>query len=151
MSIQKLIRRSGVKLSVASESEGTPGTPDTAVNVGRPKNQIQINDSRGTQTITDFETAASAINEQITDGRTVSVTWTANLVVDDPGFEKIEDLYNNDELAWLKIEATAIDGTTKKTWGYQGFISDLSITFQESGVAEVSVTFTASALYDWEP
>lgn len=147
MSVEKLIRRSGVKLSVADES--TPGTPGSPVNIGRPKNQIQINDSRGTQQITDFETAADAINEQITDGRTVSVAFTTNLVVDDAGFVKLEELYNADEIAYLKLEATAIDGTTKKTWGYKGFISDLSITFQESGVAEASVTFTASALHTW--
>lgn len=147
MSVEKLIRRSGVKLSVAGES--TPGTPQSPVNIGRPKNQIQINDSRGTQTITDFETAADAINEQITDGRTVSVAFTTNLVVDDAGFVKLEELYNADEIAYLKLEATAIDGTTKKTWGYKGFISDLSITFNESGVAEASVTFTASALHEW--
>jgi len=145
VNVQKLIRRSGVKLFIAGKS--TSGTLESFVSVGRPKNQIRINDSRGTQQITDFETAASGINEQITEGRTVSMTWTANLVVDDPGFKKIETLYCNDARAWLKIEATALDGTTKKTWVYTGFVSDLSVTFNESGVAEVSVTFAADAVW----
>lgn len=150
MSLDKLIRRSGVQLSIAEEKSGAPGTPDTPVKFGRPKGQIQISDSRGTQTITDFETAASAINEQITDGRTAQVSWTANLVVDDAGYELAEELYNADAVAWLKIEATAIDGVTKKVWGFKGFISEFSHTLQESGVAEVSVVFTAAELYEWE-
>jgi len=147
MSIEKLIRRSGVKLSIAGVGVG--GAPESPVNFGRPKNQIQISDSRGTQQITDFETAAEAINQQITDGRTVSISWTANLVVDDPGYLKAEELYEGDLIAFLKVEATAIDGTTKKVWGYKGFLSDFSHTFQESGVAEVSCVFTASETYDW--
>ncbi len=149
MSVQKLIRRSGVKLSIAAEKALTPGTPDTPVSVGRPKQAININDSRGTQTITDFDTAAAAIADQITEGRTVSVSWTSNLVTDDAGLVLLETAYNDDELVWLKIEATAIDGTTKKTWGYVGFINQLNITLNESGVAEASITFAASELYTW--
>ncbi|MCK9513753.1 MAG: hypothetical protein M0R28_21360 [Pigmentiphaga sp.] len=148
MSVQKLIRRSGVKLSVAPESV-TPGTPDTAISVGRPKGQISINDSRGVQQITDFDTAASAIADQITDGRTVTVSWTSNLVTDDAGLVALETAYNADELVYLKIVATAIDGTTTKTWGYVGFISQLNITLNESGVAEASVSFAASGLHTW--
>lgn len=149
MSVQKLIRRSGVKLSVAAEASGTPGTPDTPVSVGRPKQSININDSRGVQQITDFDTVATAIADQITEGRTVSISWTTNLVTDDAGYELIEEAYNQDELVWLKIEATAIDGVTKKTWGYVGFINQLNTTLNESGVAEASITFAATELYTW--
>lgn len=149
MSVKKLIRRSGVKLSIAKELTATPGTPDAAVSVGRPKQAININDSRGVQQITDFDTAAAAIADQITEGRTVSVSWTSNLVTDDAGLVLLEAAYNADELVWLKIEATAIDGATTKTWGYVGFISQLNITLNESGVAEASVTFSASELYTW--
>lgn len=148
MSVQKLIRRSGVKLSVAPES-ATPGTPGTAVSVGRPKQAININDSRGVQQITDFDTAASAIADQITDGRTVTISWTSNLVTDDVGLVALETAYNADEIVYLKIVATAIDGTTTKTWGYVGFVSQLNITLNESGVAEASVSFAASGLHTW--
>ncbi len=136
-------------ITVSYSYTATGSTPGTPVSVGRPKQAININDSRGTQTITDFDTVASAIADQITEGRTVSISWTSNLVTDDDGFEAIEEAYNADELVWLKIEATAIDGVTKKTWGYLGFINQLNVTLNESGVAEGSFTFAATELYTW--
>ena len=132
MSIQKLIRRSGVKLRIAKEDDTTPGTPGAFVSVGRVKNQIQLNDSRGTQTITDFETAADAISQQITDGRTVGMTFTTNLVTDDAGYTLAETQYKADELVWLEVEATAIDGSTVKEWGFIGFLNQFNHTFNET-------------------
>lgn len=149
MSIQKLIRRSGVTLKAAIEDSGGSGNPDTPVSIGRPKDQIRITDSRGVQTITDFSTAASAINEQITDGRTVEVTFSTNLVTDDAGYVLLETAYDADALVWLQITTTAIDGTTTKTWGYVGFVRQLNVTLNESGVSTTDIAIACSEVYDW--
>src|SRR5690606_23308409 len=105
-------------------------------------------DGRGTQTITDFETAADAISQQITDGRTVTINFTTNLIVDDDGYELLEENYRADELVWLVAEATAIDGTTTKAWGFVGFINQNNVNRNESGVAEASMAFVANAEYE---
>lgn len=139
----------GDAITVSYTYTATGTTPGTLVSIGRPKQAININDSRGVQQITDFDTVASAIADQITEGRTVSISWASNLVTDDAGYVLVEEAYNADDLVWLKIEATAIDGTTKKTWGYLGFINQLNSTLNESGVAEANITFAATELYTW--
>lgn len=133
MALTGLIRRAGVSLRIG------------AANFGRPKGQIQIQDSRGTQTITDFDTAAGDIYDTITEGRTVSLSWSANLVTSDAGYQAAKAAYEADTVVTVTVEAVA-EGGGAATWTYTGLFSQMNITLNESGVAECSFTFVASGV-----
>lgn len=142
MSVANFIRRSGVVLEVAPDAAGVAGA---YVAFGKPKNSIQVSDSRGTTQITDFSTSATAISQQVSEGRTVGINWTANLVLDDSGYTTAKTGYRNDNIMYVRVagtDARAVPLTL--TLEYRGYFTDFSHTFNEQGVAEVAVTFAAS-------
>jgi len=133
----------------SSASATTSGAPADAwmtdyVTFGRPKNSISITDSRGTQTITDFDTPENDFFDTITDGRTGSISWTSNLVTTDDGYYVGDGAYKFNLDARVKVSTETRDGDTSVDYEYEGIFSDRSFTFNESGVAEVSWTFNMS-------
>jgi len=133
----------------SSASATTSGTPANAwfasyVTFGRPKNSIAVSDSRGTQTITDFSTAEDNFFDTITDGRTGSISWTANLVTNDAGYYMADGAFRFNLDSRVKVTTVSRDGTLTKAYEYEGLFSDRSLTFNESGVAETSWTFAVS-------
>lgn len=127
----------------------TSGAPANAwltsyVTFARPKNSISVSDSRGTQTITDFDTAENDFFDTITDGRTGSISWTSNHVTDDSGYYVGDGAYKYNLDARVKVATTSRDGNLSETYEYEGIFSDRSITFNESGIAEASWTFNMS-------
>lgn len=148
MSVAKMIRRSGVKLSFAPESS-TPGTPDTAVSIGSPKGNIRITDGRSTITIDSFDNAIGAFQQQLTDARTGSINFTTNLITNDAGYAALKAAYEADEVGYLKLETESIDGTLEETYGWRVFISQFDHDFTTSGVAECAVTMVIESTHTW--
>lgn len=133
----------------SSASATTSGTPANAwlgsyVTFGRPKNAITITDSRGTQTITDFSTAEDDFFDTITDGRTGSISWTANLVTNDAGYYVADGAYRFNLDSRVKVATVSRDGTLTKNYEFEGVFSERTITLNESGVAETSWSFGIS-------
>lgn len=132
--------------SATATVTGTPANGWLAAYVafGRPKNAISVTDSRGTQTITDFTTPENDFFDTIADGRTGSISWTANLVTNDAGYYVADGAYRYNLDARVKIATVSRDGTLTKDYEYEGIFSEQSVTFNESGVAETSWTFNMS-------
>lgn len=132
--------------SASATTSGAPanGWLTSYVTFGRPKNSISISDSRGTQTITDFDSAEDDFFDTVTDGRTGSISWTSNHVTTDDGYYVGDGAYTFNLDARVKVATTTRDGATTKDYEYEGIFSDRSITFNESGIAEASWTFNMS-------
>jgi len=132
--------------SASATTSGTPANSYLAsyVAFGRPKSAITISDSRGTQTITDFTTPENDFFDTIADGRTGSISWTANLVTNDAGYYIADGAYKFNLDARVKVSTVSRDGTLTKDYEYEGIFSEQSVTFNESGVAETSWTFNMS-------
>lgn len=77
------------------------------------------------------------------EGRKVSITFNTNLIADDAGFAALEAAYTPNTSAFLLVRS-ARAGVIKQRWRYKGLVTSLSFTLNESGVAEASVTFTAT-------
>jgi hypothetical protein len=142
VSVANLITREGVILKVANDNAGTPGTYSTFARVA---GQINVSDSRNAIPISDFDTLFDQIVEQVRDGRTVSISWTSNLVIDDAGFLLARAAYEADTDLWLKIELTSRGGSASEDVEYFGGFTDFSVTYNESGVAQGNFTFAASS------
>jgi hypothetical protein len=143
VSVLNLITREGVTLNVANDTAGTPGS---YVRFVRPQGQITISDSRNAVPVSDFDTLFDAIIEQVRDGRQVSVSWNANLVIDDPGFLLARTAYESDSDLWLQLELTNRGGDASEDVEFLGGFTDFTVTLNESGVATGAFTFTASAV-----
>lgn len=132
MAVDKLHTRAGVSLRIG------------AANFGRPKGSININDQYGTTAVSDFDTAFGTIADQILEDRTISVSWTANLVTSDAGFTAAETAYEAGSLVTITVTTASVDGTNTKSWSYKGFLSQFNVTLNQTGVAEVAITFSAT-------
>jgi hypothetical protein len=142
MSVLDLIRRAGVTLEVSSD---TAGSPTGYVAFARPKNQITVQDQRGTTSITDFSTSATQISQQLTDGRNITISWSANLVIDDSGYATAKTGYRNDDTMYVQVTGVNTQGSPDTlTLEYRGFFSEFTHVFNESGAAEVNVSFVAA-------
>lgn len=143
MSVGNLITREGVALSVA---QNNAGAPDTYAAFGRVSGSITISDGRNAVPVTDFDTLFDAIVDQVRDGRTVTIAWTSNLVIDDAGFVLAKGEYESDSDCWLRLVTTTRDGTETETEEFFGGFTQFDRTFNESGVAQGSFTFTVSSV-----
>lgn len=141
MSVSKLITREGVTVSVAADSTGTPGT---FARLARVSGQVNINDSRNSVPVTDFDVQFDAIVDQIRDGRIVNLAWSSNLVIDDPGYLLARSQYESDSDCWIRIEETTRDGSVSRTRDFFGGFTQFNETLNESGVATGAFTFTVS-------
>lgn len=111
------------------------------VRVARPKGSISASDSRGVTTVNDFDTAEDAFFAKITDGRDGSLSWTANLVMNDVGYELTRGAFEGNLLARLRRRRTTIDGLVIRTHDWEGFVSRADETENETGVSECSHEF----------
>ncbi len=141
MSVSKLITREGVTVSVAEDNNGTPSTYQR---LARVSGQVNINDTRNSVPVTDFDVQFDAIVDQIRDGRTVSLAWNANLVLDDPGYILARAQYESDSDCWVRIEETSRDGSISRTREFFGGFTQFNETLNESGVGTGAFTFTVS-------
>lgn len=137
MSTAKMIRRSGVSLKFAPETGGTPGT---LVSIGSPKGNIRITDGRSTITVDSFDAPIGAFQQQLTDARTGSISFTTNLIADDAGYLALKTAYEADQPGYLLVEGESIDGTATVELGYKVFISQFDHDFNTTNVAECAVT-----------
>jgi hypothetical protein len=143
MSVSNLISREGVSVSVAADSTGTPGTYQK---FARVSGSVTVSDGRNSVPITDFDTLFDAIVDQVRDGRTVSLTWTSNLVISDDGYLLAKAQYEGDSDCWIRLETTTRDGAVSETEEFFGGFTQFDRTYNESGVATGSFTFTVSSV-----
>ena len=143
MAVGNLITREGVVLSVAQEGSSGPGTFSA---FGRVSGSINVSDGRNAVPVTDFDTLFDAIVDQVRDGRTVSLSWTSNLVIDDVGYVLAKGLYEQDEDCYLKLTTTTRDGSETETETFFGGFTQFDRTYNESNVAQGSFTFAVSSV-----
>lgn len=125
-------------LKTANDSSFT--TPTTIARVS----SLTINDSYDVQSVDDFDAAIGTIIDQVLGGRTVSVSFDANLVLSDAGFQAINDDYKAGTYTYLEITMADTE-TTATTFTYQlgGYWSQRNVSGQKP-VATASWTFVAS-------
>jgi hypothetical protein len=104
MAKKELVESKNVTVSIAGESTTTPGTPDTFLELFRT-NSVDINDSKNIATVTDMDTVAGQIADQITQERTVGLTIPMNLVISSAGYKKAHALYKAGDYAYMRIVA----------------------------------------------
>lgn len=143
MSVGNLITREGVALSVANDAAGSPGAYSA---FGRVSGSITVSDGRNAVPVTDFDTLFDAIVDQVRDGRTVTLAWTSNLVIDDAGYVLAKANFEQDDDCWLRLVTTTRDGTETETEEFFGGFTQFDRTYNESGVAQGSFTFTVSSV-----
>lgn len=140
--VQRLVPRNTAALQFALYAGAVPTTWLTIV----PKGSISVTDSIGTQTYPDFGTALGALAAMAPDGqRTVSVSFTAYLIPGDAPFETAFTAYKTTDEIAFREQAISRDGTETFSQIYTGFISQFNRTYNQDGVAEVALTFGASA------
>jgi hypothetical protein len=143
MAVGDLITREGVTLSVATDTAGVAGAYSA---FGRVSGSINVSDGRNSVPVSDFDTLFDAIVDQVRDGRTVSLSWTSNLVLDDAGYTLAKTAYENDDDCWVKLVSTDRDEANTETEEFLGGFTQFDRTFNESGVAQGSFTFTVSSV-----
>jgi hypothetical protein len=143
MAVGDLITREGVTLSVATDTAGVAGAYSA---FGRVSGSINVSDGRNSVPVSDFDTLFDAIVDQVRDGRTVSLSWTSNLVLDDAGYTLAKAAYENDDDCWVKLVTTDRDEANTETEEFLGGFTQFDRTFNESGVAQGSFTFTVSSV-----
>jgi len=141
MPVGNLITREGVVLRIAQDASSLTFLP-----FGRVSNSINVSDGRNAVPVTDFDTLFDAIVDQVRDGRTVSLSWTSNLVVNDAGYVLAKALYEQDEDCHLQLETTTRDGDANEVETFFGGFTQFDRTYNESGVAQGSFTFTVSSV-----
>ena len=125
----------------------TPATEYSAyITVGRLKGTFASPDSRGVITITDFDTAEDDFFDQITNGRTGTITGNGWVDPTNTGVQAILGAYRTNSTAKWKVTRTTIDGTTAPPVIRVGFFSDSTITNNEDSVAEHSFSFAVSSV-----
>jgi len=141
MPVGNLISREGVTLYVAQDASDPDFIP-----FGRVSNSINVTDGRNAVPVTDFDTLFDAIIDQVRDGRNVSLSWTSNLVIDDAGYVLAKALYEQDTDCFLRLTTVTRDGDVTETETFFGGFTQFDRTYNESGVAQSSFTFTVSSV-----
>lgn len=125
---------------IRHSTESTFASPTTIARVS----SFTVNDSFDVQSIDDFDAAAATIIDQVLGGRTVSITFDANLVPSDAGFTALNTSYKSADYAYIEIEM-ADTATSATTWNmrFGGYLSQRSVSGQKP-VATVNWQFVAS-------
>lgn len=111
-----------------------------------PRDNVSVTDNTGMQTYSDFGTAMGAIAAMAPDGdRTVSISFSAYMIPGDAAFEAAFDAYENRKLVAFRENGKGRDGVETFVQTYTGFIAPFNRTYNKDGVAEVNITFNASA------
>jgi len=105
---------------------------------------FNVNDTFDVQGVDDFDQAAATIIDQVLGGRTVNITFDANLVPGDAGFQALHTDYAAATYCYLGIELVDTQ-TTATTWTlrFGGYLSQRSVSGQKP-VATVNWQFVAS-------
>lgn len=141
--VEKLVPRNPNALQFALYTGTLPTVWQTIV----PKGNVSVSDAIGTTTYPDFASALGQIAAMATDGfRTVSISFSAYLIPGDAPFLAAFDAYKNTKQVAFRERGIARDGVAAEfAQVYVGFISSFNRTYNETGVAEVALTFGASA------
>lgn len=134
----KSVRREGVKVEIESGAG--------FASLGCPRNTVNINDRRNTETLETFCTAQDELIAKITGGRDVTVSTTLVLLLSGSGQAAAETAYTNNDPIGLKITLTSFDGATTKVFTFEGMISQWSIAAQQNGVAEINFEYVPSGI-----
>ena len=115
-------------------------TPTTIARVS----SFTINDSFDVQSVDDFDAAIGTIIDQVLGGRTVTISFDANLVIGDAGFVAINDDYKAGTYSYFEVAMVDTE-TTTSTWTQQfgGYWSQRNVSGQKP-VATTSWQFVAS-------
>jgi hypothetical protein len=125
----------------------TPATEYSGyITVPRLKNTFRWSDSRGVETITDFDTAENDFFDQITNGRTGTIEGEGWADLSDYGIQAILGAYRTNATVKWKVTRTTIDGTSIPADIRSGFFSDVTVVDNENSVAEYSFSFAVSAV-----
>lgn len=132
MPVEELHLRSGKILKIG------------ASDFGRPKGSITLTSDYSTTTISDFDTAFGQLAEQVLEDLSVSASWKAQLVIGDAGYAAALAAHKSGALVNLTVGSTASGGTGTWSETFKGYIKTFTRTLQQSGAAEVDVTFVAT-------
>jgi hypothetical protein len=125
---------------ITHSTASTFAAPTTIARVS----SFNVNDTFDVQGIDDFDAAAATIIDQVLGGRTVNLTFDANLVPSDAGFQALHDDYKDATYCYLGFTlADTKDTTTTWTLRFGGYLSQRSITGSKP-VATVNWQFVAS-------
>jgi hypothetical protein len=144
MDPEKLVIRTNVKVEIAPDDGGEPGTYVEIT----PKGSVSINDSRGSFTVSDFGQAMTDIDAQITNGRTVGVSFNANLVPSDTAYTGTYAKYDNGDIVYLRVTF----GDQQETPAtiirrFKGRLNQWNETANQDNVAEAAINFLAMSKY----
>lgn len=141
---EELVRRSGVKVEVAPDDGGEPGTYVEIV----PQGSVSITDSRGTYTVADFSTAANKFDPQFTNGRTGSIGFSALLVPSDAAYLAAYGMYDNDSKGYMRITFEDEQDTPASiVRRFKGRFNQWNETGNQDNVATAAVNFLVSGKY----
>jgi len=130
------------QFTIQHSSDSAFSSPTTLARVS----SMTINDSFEVTPVDDFDAAIGTIIDQVLAGRSVNVSFEANLVLGDAGFQAVNADYKAGTYSYLGI--TMVDTeTTTTTFTYQlgGYWSTRTMNGQKP-VATVSLTFQASEI-----
>ena len=124
----------------------TPATEYSAyLAIGRLKSAWRERNSRGVETITDFDTAENDYFDQITNGQTGTIEGEGWVDPTNTGVQAVMGAFATNSTAKLKVVRTTIDATSVADVIKVGFMSDANVTYNESSVAEHDFSFAVTA------